>query len=127
VLSCNHGKIGSAGRSTPLKYDIDKALAKLDEKLASGYTYVLGSSDEMPIRKGPDPAEETSPRVHHVVRDAMRKLPAPFDRVVRLRRVRLEAESGWCFAWNAVDEDGCVIATLSESGAEKLKSMLEAA
>jgi len=106
-LDCNHGKLGSKGRSVPFRYDVWEARDKLIEKLGKGYDYASGSIEGIPME-----APTAAP-----------KLPAPFDTVTSVRRI---FDMGR-FVWQAEDAEGVLVATLSDSGGEKLKAMLDSA
>lgn len=111
-VECNHGKLGSKGRATPFRYDIWKALDKLDEKLGKGYDYGPGTSDATPM------GETTPPPVKPVS-----TLPPPFDKVVSVRRIFDQGR----FVWHAEDADGVLVLVLNDDGAAKLQKMLDAA
>jgi hypothetical protein len=110
LVECNHGKLGASGRTTPFRYDIWKALDKLEEKLGKGYLYAPGTSDAVPMGKTTPPPKAPKKGV----------LPPPFDSVVSVRRVFDEGR----FVWQAEDDKGGLVATLNDTGAAKLRALM---
>ena len=110
---CNYGKIGSRGRTSPLRYDIDKGLEKLREKLDKGYSYVSGSSDAVPT--GAPPKAKPAPKKVH----PLASMPAPYC------TIRTVGYCGEDFVWKAYDARNRVVTRLSEKGAGELLAKLE--
>jgi hypothetical protein len=141
LIACNHGKVGSEGRSDPFHYGLYEAIDKLSEKLDKGYGYVAGSGGPLapaaPVATPPvvvpaapvtvTTVESADAIMAGVTREDFNRLtkktlPAPFEGVTVVKRV---FDSGK-FKWIAEDREGKLVAQLSEAGALKLKALLAA-
>lgn len=112
-VRCNHGKVGSSGRTQPFEYDVWKALDKLQEKLNKGYKYVRGTSDGVPMASTPEP--ELDPDLA-LPSGSLDHLAAPLNTIFKI--VQVDETS-----WRAEDVAGSLIANLDEDGVEEIKRL----